>query len=110
MSPGFASPLVREECELLAVTGAITVCGVAKLIFAFTIPYLTIGMLGLLEVCCSAVLANEVIKHRGRYLLFVIVLPLPAFVVLYSNFVSLAEALDHGTRVGDVVLAAACVF
>ena len=87
--------LVRDaERRVLAVLAACGLCGMFQLIFAFTIPYLTIGLLGLFVLGGSTALARDVWYERRRFIWIGIFQPIPSFLIVYTSYVNLAEALD----------------
>ena len=71
------------------------VCGALQLFFAFSIPYFTIGLLGLLVLCGSIGLAREIYMARTKYLLWVgFFQAVPMITLVYVDYVHLSEALD----------------
>ena len=86
--------LLKEEQNVLSIIVVLILCGVLQLVFGFTIPYLIIGLLGLMIVICSAALMNDIWRGRSRWLLLGVFQPLPMCLVVYFVYVNLSEALD----------------
>ena len=93
--PGPDRPLRPEEARVLLLLGILGCCGSLQLTFAVTIPNLPIGVLGLVVVSCSYLLAREVwMFRRTKHLLYGVFQPLPLVFFSYTDYVKLAEALD----------------
>ena len=90
-----ANALERAECRVYTILAILGTFGAMQLLFAFTIPYLTIGLLGLAVLSGSIALARDMMYRRHRYLLFAILQPPLTFVIVYTDYVSLAKALDQ---------------
>ena len=94
--PGPDRPLRPEEARVLLLLGILGCCGTLQLTFAVTIPNVPIGVLGLVVVTCSYLLAREVwLFRRTKHLLYGVFQPLPLVFVSYTDYVKLAEALDE---------------
>ena len=95
MIGGPAAPLRPEEATVLKICGVLALCGTLQVVFAFTIPYITIGLLGLVVISGSYALAREIfLFRRTKYLYYGVFQPLPLILLVYADFVRLAEALD----------------
>ena len=83
------------ECRVYTTLILLGICGAVQLVFAFSIPYLTIGLLGLAVMGGSIALARDLLFQRRRYLLLGIMQPPLTFVIVYTDYVKLAKALDQ---------------
>ena len=83
----------REKYALFLLA-SIAACGAAQLVFAFSIPYITIGVLGSLEIVGALLLARAVRERTTHLLIFGVFQFVPAFGIVYTDYVRLAEALD----------------
>ena len=87
-------------CRLAVVGGGAmaaataAACGAAQLVFAFTIPYVTIGLLGSLEIGGAFLLLRAVWARSTNLLILGVFQFVPAFCIVYFDYVNLAEALD----------------
>ena len=90
-----ADLISRPRRRMLFLLLCLSLCGVMQLYFSFSIPYFTIGLLGLMVLCGSIALAREVYMRRTKYLLWVgFFQAIPMIVLVYVDYVNLAEALD----------------
>ena len=89
------APLRPEERKVLSILAATAFCGSMQLVFAFTIPFIAIGALGLIVLSGSIALAREVfIFRRTKNLLYGVFQPFALLILTYMDYVMLAEALD----------------
>ena len=90
-----ADLVAQPRKRMLMLLCCLGLCGALQLFLAFSIPYFTIGLLGLLVLCGSIGLAREILLRRTRYLLWVgFFQPIPLIMLVYVDYVNLAEALD----------------
>ena len=84
----------HAEQRLCAALLVLAACGLLQLIFAFTIPYFTIGLLGMFVLGSAMALAREMWLQRARHLIYAVMQPPITCIVVYIDYVNLAEALD----------------
>ena len=89
------APFLREERRVLLLSAASMVCGALQVLFAFTIPFWEIGVLGVASIVLNGLLMHEVWLRRTDHLLNAVFAPVPIVVLEYIIYVMLAEALDQ---------------
>ena len=93
-SSSIAEKSREKEKFVITLLGSIAACGAAQLVFAFTIPYVTIGLLGSLEIGGAFLLLRAVWARSTNLLILGVFQFVPAFCIVYFDYVNLAEALD----------------
>ena len=89
------APLLPEERRGLLWAAASAICSVLQLIFALTIPFPSVGVVGGATLLLTALLAREVWLRRLDYLIYAVLAPVPVVVIEYVMYLLLAEALDQ---------------
>jgi len=84
-----------EERRVLVRLLLLSMCGVQQLVFAVTIPFFGMALLGGFILTGACWMAREIAwLRRTDWLLVGIFQPLPVTICTYVNYVNLAEALD----------------